>query len=83
MTEPLQITITGDTEPVREAKANAGTVEVLPLFQAPQTIRGQLAMPEPEPEFHPLSAETVAQLRANGWTDEKIAGAARRKTERS
>jgi hypothetical protein len=48
-TEPLQLTVDGREEPAREP-VQPETHEVVRLFDAPTSIRGQLAIDESDPE---------------------------------
>jgi hypothetical protein len=47
--EHLQLTVDGREEPAH-APVQPETHEVVRLFDAPQSIRGQLAIPESDPE---------------------------------
>jgi hypothetical protein len=49
MTESLQLTVDGREERPR-APVAALTFEAPPLFNAPATVRGQLALPDPDRE---------------------------------
>lgn len=50
MPQHLQTTIHGALEPLRAPDAPAPRHEQQPLFAAPQTIRGQLAIPDAHSE---------------------------------
>jgi hypothetical protein len=49
VTESLQLTVDGREEPAREP-VEPETHQVVRLFDAPTSIRGQLAIPESDPE---------------------------------
>jgi hypothetical protein len=49
MTQPAQLTVDGREEAPR-APTRPDTFDAPPLFTAPRTVRGQLALPDPTKE---------------------------------